>query len=80
MILDVQNQQLNVDELNEETLSSYLSTKGIPDPDLLIRTGGEKRISNFLLWQLAYAELYFTDIFLLLTNNHALSFYLIIAF
>ncbi len=63
MILDVQNQQLNVDELNEETLSSYLSTKGIPDPDLLIRTGGEKRISNFLLWQLAYAELYFTDIF-----------------
>lgn len=63
MICDVQNQQLTTGELNEETLSNYLSTKGIPDPDLLIRTGGEKRISNFLLWQLAYAELYFTDVF-----------------
>ena len=63
MIIDVQNQQLKTEELNEETLCSYLSTKGIPDPDLLIRTGGEKRISNFLLWQLAYAELYFTDVF-----------------
>ena len=40
-----------------------MTTNGIPDPDLLIRTGGEKRISNFLLWQLAYAELYFTDIY-----------------
>ena len=63
MIFDVQNQQLTTDKLNEETLSSYLSTNGIPDPDLLIRTGGEKRISNFLLWQLAYAELYFTDVY-----------------
>lgn len=61
MIGDVQNNQLTTDELNEESLSDYLTTKGIPDPDLLIRTGGEKRISNFLLWQLAYAELYFTD-------------------
>lgn len=61
MIGDVQNKQLTTDELNEESLSDYLTTKGIPDPDLLIRTGGEKRISNFLLWQLAYAELYFTD-------------------
>lgn len=57
----VQNNQLLIDDLDEESLSDYLSTKGIPDPDLLIRTGGEKRISNFLLWQLAYAELYFTD-------------------
>ena len=58
---DIQNNQLKSEDLNEELLSDYLSTKGIPDPDLLIRTGGEKRISNFLLWQLAYAELYFTD-------------------
>ena len=47
--------------LNEAAFSSYLYTKGVPDPDLLIRTGGEMRISNFLLWQSAYAELYFTD-------------------
>lgn len=63
MIHDVQTQQLIPDELNEDTLSNYLSTKNVPDPDLLIRTGGEQRISNFLLWQLAYTELYFTDIF-----------------
>ncbi len=61
IIHDVQNKQLATDDLNEEILSDYLTTKGIPDPDLLIRTGGEKRISNFLLWQLAYSELYFTD-------------------
>lgn len=61
MIEDAQNNHLITNNLNEESLSDYLSTKGIPDPDLLIRTGGEKRISNFLLWQLAYAELYFTD-------------------
>ncbi len=61
MMGDIQNNQLKSEDLNEELLSDYLSTKGIPDPDLLIRTGGEKRISNFLLWQLAYAELYFTD-------------------
>lgn len=51
------------EEISEEMLSAHLTTKGIPDPDLLVRTGGEKRISNFLLWQLSYAELYFTDIF-----------------
>jgi undecaprenyl diphosphate synthase len=50
-------------EITEERFSYFLSTRGIPDPDLLIRTGGEKRISNFLLWQLSYAELYFTDIY-----------------
>ena len=49
-------------EINEEYFSSLLSTKDIPDPDLLIRTSGEQRISNFLLWQLAYTELYFTDV------------------
>ncbi len=61
LIDDVRSNKLSCDNLNEELISDYLSTKGIPDPDLLIRTGGEKRISNFLLWQLAYAELYFTD-------------------
>ena len=61
IIRDVETKQIVADKLNEETLSNYLTTKGIPDPDLLIRTGGEKRISNFLLWQLAYSELYFTD-------------------
>ena len=47
--------------LTEEVFSSHLDTAGLPDPDLIIRTSGEKRISNFLLWQAAYAELYFTD-------------------
>lgn len=51
------------EEINEEVISSHLYTKEIPDPDLLIRTGGEKRISNYLLWQLAYAELYVTEAF-----------------
>ena len=48
-------------EITEETFQQYLSTKSVPDPELLIRTSGEKRISNFLLWQIAYTELYFTD-------------------
>lgn len=52
---------LRVDEIDEATIDANLSTQGIPDPDLLIRTSGEIRISNFLLWQLAYSELYFTD-------------------
>ncbi|TYZ12468.1 isoprenyl transferase [Hymenobacter lutimineralis] len=49
-------------QITEHTLASYLSTVGIPDPELLIRTSGEQRISNFLLWQLAYTELYITDL------------------
>ncbi len=49
--------------LTEEQFVDYLQTNDIPDPDLLIRTGGEKRISNFLLWQLSYSELYFTDVY-----------------
>lgn len=53
---------ISADMINEETVSSHLSTAGIPDPDLLIRTGGEQRISNFLLWQIAYSELYFTPV------------------
>ena len=52
---------IKVDEINESTISSCLDTSDIPDPDLLIRTSGEKRVSNFLLWQLAYAELIFID-------------------
>jgi undecaprenyl diphosphate synthase len=52
--------KLNVDDINNEVFSEALSTQGIPDPELLIRTSGEFRISNFLLWQIAYAELYFT--------------------
>lgn len=52
----------NISDLTEEQFSSYLYTENQPDVDLLIRTGGEKRISNFLLWQSAYAELYFTDV------------------
>jgi undecaprenyl diphosphate synthase len=47
--------------ISEETFASFLDTAGLPDPDLIIRTSGEKRISNFLLWQAAYAELFFTD-------------------
>lgn len=54
---------LSSDDITEKLFSSCLSTSGIPDPDMLIRTGGEKRISNFLMWQLSYAELYFTDCF-----------------
>ncbi|MEG1616754.1 MAG: isoprenyl transferase [Bacteroidales bacterium] len=50
-------------EITDELISSYLTTASLPDPDLLIRTGGEKRISNFLMWQAAYSELYFTDVY-----------------
>ena len=49
------------EDVNEQLVSSLMTTAQIPDPDLLIRTSGEYRISNFLLWQLAYSELYFTD-------------------
>ncbi len=52
---------ISAEEITEETISSHLYTKNIPDPDLLIRTGGEKRISNYLLWQIAYSEVYVTD-------------------
>jgi undecaprenyl diphosphate synthase len=52
----------NAVTLNEDSLDNLMSTQHLPDPDLFIRTGGERRISNFLLWQLAYTELYFTDV------------------
>lgn len=55
--------KLSVDQISEETVSQHLSTNFMPDPDLLIRTGGELRISNYLLWQCAYTELYFCDTF-----------------
>ncbi len=58
---DQKNGKFNCEKLNEESVNNYLYTKNIPYPDLLIRTGGEKRISNFLLWQLAYTELYFSN-------------------
>lgn len=54
--------ELAVDEINETNFSYYLDTKGLPDPDLFIRTSGELRISNFFLWQLAYTELYFSEV------------------
>ena len=57
----VQKGTLLPEDINEETISNYLTTAQVPDPDLLIRTSGELRISNFLLWQLAYSELYFTN-------------------
>lgn len=55
--------QLSIDDITEDTVSHSLTTASIPDPDLLIRTGGEVRISNYLLWQIAYSELYFCDTF-----------------
>src|SRR6266511_2757146 len=58
----VQNSELEPEEINPATFSNYLYTAGLPDPDLLIRTGGEIRLSNFLLWQTSYAELYFTEV------------------
>lgn len=59
---DVKSENLEIDSVDEKTFEKYLTTSGIPDPDLLIRTSGEMRISNFLLWQLAYTELYITEI------------------
>ena len=53
---------LDIKDIDEKTFSKFLYTKDIPDPDLLIRTSGEQRISNYLLWQIAYSELYFTDV------------------
>ena len=58
---DILDKKINIQNINEEKVSEYLLTKDTPDPDLLIRTGGADRLSNFLLWQSAYTELYFTD-------------------
>ncbi len=54
---------LKVEDITPEVISGHLVTAGVPDPDLLIRTSGERRLSNFLLWQLSYSELYFTDVY-----------------
>jgi undecaprenyl diphosphate synthase len=62
MIDDVQNGHIDKDRIDEDLMNSYLLTRGLPDPDLVIRTSGEVRVSNFLLWQLAYSELLFTDV------------------
>ncbi len=59
---DIKEGKIDVDAIDETLISDYLDTKGIPDPDLLIRTSGEQRLSNYLLWQMAYTEFYFTDI------------------
>jgi undecaprenyl diphosphate synthase len=61
LAIDVDHGKVAADAINESTITQYLSTAGMPDPELLIRTSGEQRISNFLLWQLAYTELYITD-------------------
>jgi len=53
--------EISHNDINEQVFQQYLTTKGVPDPELLIRTSGEYRISNFLLWQIAYSELYFTE-------------------
>ncbi|UHA73904.1 isoprenyl transferase [Paenibacillus sp. 481] len=60
---EVEAGRLNVDDIEEATIHSHLLSNGLPDPDLLIRTSGELRLSNFMLWQLAYSELWFTDIY-----------------
>lgn len=58
---DVESGKISKSDISEELISSYLDTKNLPDPDLLIRTSGELRVSNFLLWQIAYSEFYITD-------------------
>ena len=58
---DVKKGEITPDDIDQSTISRYLETRNYPDPELLIRTSGEKRISNFLLWQIAYSELYFTE-------------------
>ena len=62
MVLDHDAGALALEDITAEKFSSYLDTKELPDPDLLIRTSGEQRLSNYLLWQLAYSEFYFTDV------------------
>lgn len=63
LIIDVKQDIVDVDDINEDIFNNYLDTAGTPDPDLLIRTSGEQRLSNFLLWQLAYTEFYFTEVY-----------------
>ncbi len=60
---DVKTGAIKIEDITELTVSKYLYTNGLPDPDIILRTSGEERMSNFLLWQLAYSELYFSDVF-----------------
>jgi len=62
LAIDVKNEAVDLEFINETIFEKYLTTAGIPDPDLLIRTSGEMRISNFLLWQMAYTEIYITNV------------------
>ena len=62
MFLDYQSQSFPLEDISESFFGNYLDTAGLPDPDLMIRTSGEQRLSNFLLWQFAYTEFYFTDV------------------
>ena len=62
MVEDAREGKLETKDIDENVFSSYLDTRELPDPDLLIRTSGEQRLSNYLLWQLAYSEFYFTDV------------------
>lgn len=62
MAEDLEEGKILKEDITEDTFSKYLDTKGLPDPDLMIRTSGEERLSNFMLWQLAYTEFYFTDV------------------
>ncbi|MBM7692233.1 undecaprenyl diphosphate synthase [Peribacillus deserti] len=63
VLTDVKSGIIDENEVNEELFSNYLMTEGLPDPDLLIRTSGEIRLSNFMLWQLAYTEFWFTEVY-----------------
>ena len=61
--MDIQKGTIDLEDIDEKKVASYLYTKDLPDPDLILRTSGEERISNFLLWQMAYSEFYFSDVY-----------------
>lgn len=63
VLMEVEAERMDIEQIDEEVFQNYLYTKELPDPDLIIRTGGEKRISNFLLWQSSSSELYFSDVY-----------------
>lgn len=69
---DVSENKLSLSDITKETFEAHLRTSGLPSPDLIIRTSGEYRLSNFMLWQAAYAELYFTDVYWPDFNEHEL--------
>ncbi|WP_283249412.1 isoprenyl transferase [Bacillus sp. FJAT-49736] len=63
LIMDINNSKVQIEEINDDLINNYLYTKELPDPDIIIRTGGEKRLSNFLLWQSSKSELWFSEVF-----------------